>query len=89
MERVDVRKLPWPELILASFGMLVILVLMVRTASTDCHHWKQRITYVGGAYLAAAGEEEHPQPETGVLDEHEAMQREARQALADRPLGCL
>ncbi|MGH8973731.1 MAG: hypothetical protein ACRD0C_11075 [Acidimicrobiia bacterium] len=89
MERLAARQLLWPELILAGIGVVVILVLMVRTASADCHHWKERITYVGGAYLAAAGEEEFPMPERGVKDEHAAMQREARRVLADRPLGCL
>ncbi len=89
MERVQIRNLPLPELILAGIGLLVMMVITIRTASTDCHHWKQRITYVGGAFLAAAGEEEYPQPETGTENEHAAMSREARKVLDDRPLGCL
>jgi hypothetical protein len=66
-----------------------VMVLMIRTASTACHHWKQEITYVGGAFLAAAGEEEFPKPEAGTADEHETMREAARQALDDRPLGCM
>jgi hypothetical protein len=89
MQRVQPRNLPWPELILAGIGFVVIMVIMIRTASADCHHWKQQLTYVGGAYLAAAGEEEYPQPEAGVEDERAALREAARQALADRPLGCL
>ncbi len=89
MESLRTRNLPLPELILGGFGLLCILFLMVRTASTDCHHWKERITYVGGAFLAAAGEEEYPQPEKGVADERTQMSNEARKVLDDRPLGCL
>ncbi len=91
MERVATRArdLPWPELTLLACGLLVILVLMVRTASTECHHWKQRMTEIGGAFLAAAGEEEFPQPETGIPEERSALRNAARQALDDRPLGCL
>ena len=39
---------------------------MIRTSSTACHHWKQEMVLLSGAFLAAAGEEEYPLPETGV-----------------------
>jgi hypothetical protein len=89
MQRLETRNLPWPELILAGIGLFVMMVLMVRAASSDCHHWKQEITYVGGAFLAAAGEEEFPLPENGTSDEHATMREAARKALDHRPLGCL
>lgn len=89
MERVETRNLPWPELSLIAVGLLFVLVLMVRTSSTSCHHWKTRMTEIGGAFLAAAGEEEYPRPERGVPEERTALRNAARQALDDRPLGCL
>jgi hypothetical protein len=92
MERVELRKLPWPELTLVAVGLLFILVLMVRTSSTACHHWKQRITELSGAYLAAAGEVEYPRTGTGraIEDEDRAsLRNHARQVLDDRPVGCL
>lgn len=89
MERAELRKLPLPEIILAGIGLLVVLFIMVRSATTDCHHWKQEITYVAGAALAAAGEEEYPQPETGINKERAALRNAAQAALDARPMGCL
>ncbi|MGH9042832.1 MAG: hypothetical protein ACRDZ3_21675 [Acidimicrobiia bacterium] len=89
MERTSLREIHWPELLLAGFMALFLLFVMVRSSTTSCHHWKQRITEVGGAFLAAAGEEEYPQPETGVPEERTALRNAARNILDARPTGCL
>jgi hypothetical protein len=90
MERVELRKLPWPELTLVAVGLLFVLVLMVRTSSTACHHWKQRLTELSGAYLAAAGEVEYPRQGIAIEDEDRAsLRNHARQVLDERPVGCL
>jgi hypothetical protein len=90
MERVDLKKLYWPELALAAFGLLVVLVLMVRTSSGACHHWKDRITQVSGAFLAAAGEVEYPKQGSAVDDsERAALRNAARRILDQRPAGCI
>lgn len=90
MERVDLRKLHWPELTLVAFGLLFIMVLMVRSSSTACHHWKERITLVSGAFLAAAGEVEFPRAGNAIDDgERAALRDAARRVLDDRPMGCL
>jgi hypothetical protein len=90
MERVDLRKLPWPELTLMAIGLLFILVLMVRTSSSACHHWKERITRISGAFLAAAGEVEYPRSGSGMEDgERSALRDAARRVLDERPAGCL
>ena len=90
MERVDLRKLYWPELTLVAVGLLVILVLMIRTSSASCHHWKERIARVSGAFLAAAGEVEYPRSGSGIEDaERVALRDAARRVLDERPAGCL
>ena len=79
MQRVDLKKVHWPELTLVVFGLLFVLVLMIRTSSASCHHWKQEMVHLSGAFLAAAGEEEYPLPETGISDgAAESPQRGAR-----------
>ena len=89
MERVDLKKLHWPELALVTFGLLFVLALMIRTSSSACHQWKQEMVQLSGAFLAAAGEEEYPQPETGVSEERQALRDVARRILDERPTGCL
>jgi hypothetical protein len=90
MERVEFKKLHWPELTLVAFGLLCILVLMVRTSSAACHHWKDRITQVSGAFLAAAGEVEYPSSGSAVDDSERARLRNAaRRILDERPAGCI
>jgi hypothetical protein len=90
MERVDLRKLHWPELTLVAFGLLFILALMVRTSSSACHHWKEDMVHLSGAFLAAAGEIEYPQPGQGIDDaERASLRNAARRILDERPFGCL
>ena len=91
MERVEVStdKRPWPELLLLAGGFLFILVMMVRSSSGDCHHWKAEMVQVSGAFLAAAGEEEYPQPEAGVDEERTALRNAARRIIDERPFLCL
>jgi len=89
MQRVDLKKVQWPELTLVVFGLLFVLVLMIRTSSTACHHWKQQMVQLGGAFLAAAGEEEYPQPETGISQERQNLRSVAQRILDQRPAGCL
>ena len=91
MESVEVStdKRPWPELILLAGGVLFILLMMVRSSSGSCHHWKAEMTHVSGAFLAAAGEEEYPQPETGVEEERTVLRDAARRIIDERPFMCL
>jgi hypothetical protein len=90
MERVDLKKLHWPELTLVAFGLLVVLVLMVRTSSSACHHWKEDMTQLSGAFLAAAGEVEYPQAGPAIDNaDRVALRNVARRVLDERPFGCL
>lgn len=89
MQRVETRNLPWPELTLIACGLLFILVLMVRSSSGACHHWKGEMVELSGAFLAAAGEEEYPQPETAVSEERTALRNAARRIIDERPFMCL
>jgi len=90
MERVDLKKLHWPELTLVTFGLLLVLVLMVRTSSSACQHWKEDMIHLSGAFLAAAGEVEYPQAGAATEDEDRASLRNvARRILDERPFGCL
>lgn len=89
MARVDLKKLYWPELTLVAVGLLFILVLMVRTSSTACQNWKQEMVQLSGAFLAAAGEEEYPQPESGVSEERQHLRNVAQRILHERPAGCI
>jgi hypothetical protein len=79
----------WPELTLIAVGLILVLGLMVTSATPSCHHWKVRLHRVNGAFLASAGAEEYPKPERGVADERDALTDAARRLLDERPFGCL
>jgi hypothetical protein len=90
MERAELREvLPWPELTLIAIGLVLILSLMVRNSSPSCHQWKVQLTHVSGAFVGAAGAEEHPQPERGVAAERAVLREAAHRLLHERPFGCL
>lgn len=90
MDRATVRTLPWPELVLLACGLFLALGMMVRTSSGQCHEWKDRLNRVTGAFLAAAGEKEYPQPGThGNAEDRDALRRATNRMLDDRPFGCL
>jgi hypothetical protein len=89
MERAELRELPWPELTLLAIGLILILGLMVRSASPSCHHWKVQLTRINGAFLASAGAEEYPKPEHNVAEERAGLRDAARRLLDERPFGCL
>lgn len=89
MQRLDLKKVHWPELTLVAFGLLFVLALMISTSSAACHHWKQEMVQLSGSFLAAAGEEEYPQPETGVSEERQHLRNVAQRILDERPAGCL
>lgn len=89
MERTSLGAIHWPEILLAGLLTVSLLFIMVRSSMTSCHDWKQEISEVGGAFLAAAGEEEYPQPEAGVPEERTSLRNAARKILDTRPLGCL
>ncbi len=92
MERAELRELfPWPELVLVVIGLVLILGLMARSSTASCHHWKQELNRVNGAFMASAGAEEHPglEPERGVAEEQRALRDVARRLLDERPFGCL
>jgi hypothetical protein len=89
MERVEGRKLPWPELALIASGLIIILVVTFQSATPSCHHWKQRLGDVSAAYMGAAGTEEHPQSQRPVENDHATLSRAARQVLDERPFACL
>ncbi len=88
---LETEKRPWPELTLLAFGLLFILVMMVRSSTGSCHHWKAEMAQVGGAFLAAAGEREYPQADAhSVRDERRTSMRDAaRRTLDARPFMCL
>jgi hypothetical protein len=88
VERVGIRRLLTPELIVLVAVVLVTMGLMVRTSSGTCHHWKDRLGRVTGAFLAAAGEKEYPSPGPRVQD-REGMRRATQRLLDDRPFGCI
>lgn len=89
MERARVRALPWPELTLIVCGLAMVIGLMVVGATPSCHQWKEQLLRISGAYLGAAGEEEHPQPESGVSAERQDLRNATRRVLDERPFGCL
>jgi hypothetical protein len=77
-------------LVLLACGLFLALGLMWRTSSGQCHEWKDRLRRVTGAYLAAAGEQEYPQPGTqAVAQEREALRRATNRMLDDRPFACI
>ena len=89
MERVEGRKLPWPELALIGFGLILILVVAIKSSTPTCHHWKQRLSDVSAAFMGAAGAEEYPQPGRPGEDDHPALSRAARRVIDERPFACL
>ena len=86
MDRVRIRLTP--ELILLLVTALVFLGLMWRTSSGACHHWKDQLGHVTGAFLAAAGEKEYPSPGPRIED-REGLRRATKRLLDDRPFGCI
>ena len=89
MERVEGRNLPWPELALIACGLMIILTVSFKSATHDCHQWKQRLGNVSAAYMGAAGTEEHPQSAGPVEIDHTALSRAARRVIDERPFACL
>ena len=90
MERVERRtSLPWPELTLIACALIIILVVVFRSSTSDCHHWKQRLSDVSAAFIGAAGTEEHPQSGRPAEDDHATITRAARRVLDERPFACL
>jgi len=91
MERVDEgrRSLPWPELTLIACVLILVLVVTFRSATSDCHHWKQKLHDVSAAYLGAAGTEEHPQAGRPIENDHADLGRAARRLIDERPFACL
>lgn len=89
MELARVRRLPWPELTLLAFGLLFVLGLMYKSSSEQCHEWRERLSRVTGAFLAAAVEEEYPLPDGNVAPDREPLRNATRRLLDERPFGCL
>lgn len=87
-ERVGIRRLLTPELALLVVAALVTMGLMFRTSSGSCHQWKDKLSHVTGAFLAAAGEEEYPSPGLRV-ENRDGLRRATKRLLDDRPFGCI
>ena len=88
-EQAGIRDLLKPEWIILLCAVLVTFGLMWRASSGECLEWKTRLGHVSGGALAAAGEEEYPQP--GVRTDQDAragLRREAQRLLDARPFGC-
>jgi hypothetical protein len=90
MERTPLRNF-WPEITLIAGGLIFVLIIMVTASSHACHQWKQQLNEISGAFMGAAGAEEHPatEPERGGEQERTEIQNAARHLLAERPFGCL
>lgn len=89
MEQTGIRRFLMPEVILITFGLLLAFGVMWRTSTGECHAWKDRLGRVSGAYLAAAGEREYPQPgEQTVTQDREGLRRATSRVLDERPFGC-
>ena len=88
MQRAQLRGF-WPELTLIAVGLILVLWLMVTSATPSCHHWKVQLHRVNGAFLASAGAEVYPKPERGITNERAALSDAARRLLDERPFGCL
>jgi hypothetical protein len=91
VEQVGLRKKLTPELVILLAALLVGFGLVMRTSSGECHHWKQELSHITGAFLAGAGEEEHP--ESGGArgqsqEESESLRRATNRVLDARPFGC-
>jgi hypothetical protein len=89
MERVEGRRLPWPELTLIACGLILILVVTFKSSTSDCHHWKQRLGDVSAAYMGAAATDEHPQSRRPADYDHDDLSRAARRVMDERPFACL
>lgn len=89
MERVEGRKVPWPELALIASGLIITLTVTFKSSTHDCHQWKQRLGNVSAAYIGAAGTEEHPQSARPDEDDHSVLTRAARRVIDERPFACL
>jgi hypothetical protein len=89
VDETGIRSLLKPEWIILLCAVLVTFGLIWRSSSGECHHWKERLGHVAGGYLAAAGEEEYPQPGLRTDTESRAdLRRAAEKLLDDRPVGC-
>jgi len=89
MERVDGRKVPWPELALIACGLIIILVVAFQSSTQRCHQWKQRLGDLSSAYMGAAGTEEHPASGRPIDTDHDGLTRAARRVIDERPFACL
>jgi hypothetical protein len=89
IERVERRRLPWPELTLIVVTVIIILVVTFQSSTPSCHHWKQRINDVSSAFMGAAGTEEHPASGRPIETDQTGLTQAARQVLDDRPFACL
>ena len=79
----------WPELTLIACGVMLVLLVMLKSSTDTCHRWKQQLREVSGAFIGAAGVEEHPKPERGVEEDRAALQKAARRVLDERPFACI
>ena len=91
MEQAGIRRMVTPELVVLVVALLVAFGLMWRTSSGSCHHWKQELGHISGAFLASAGEEEYP--ESGgsrgrTQEESESLRRATKKLLDARPFAC-
>ena len=89
MERVEGRRLPWPELALIACGLILILVVTFKSSTSDSRQWKQRLGDVSAAYMGAAATDEHPQSRRPVDNDHADLSRAARRVMDERPFACL
>ena len=89
MERVEGRRVPWPELTLIACGLIIILVVSFQSSTHTCHQWKQRLGDVSTAFMGAAGTEEHPQSRRPADYDHTDLSRAARRVIDQRPFACL
>ena len=80
---------PWPELTLIACGLILVLVVMLKSSTDTCHRWKQQLREVSGAFIGAAGVDEHPQPKRGVEEERRALSEAAHRVLDARPFACI
>lgn len=88
-EATGIRRLLAPEVILLVFGLLLAFGVIWRTSTGECHAWKDKLGRISGAYLAAAGEQEYPQPGTRtVIPNREGLRRATSRLLDERPFGC-
>ena len=89
MERVEGRRVPWPELALIACGLIIIMVVTFQSATPSCHQWKRRLGDVSAAYMGAAGTDEHPQSRRPADNDHADLSRAARRVIDERSFACL